>query len=123
MRPNRKWRRRPFASLIAHPRTDRPLSLSTSAFLVTMAKAAQEALGMAKAMAGRGCRPPQASARSSQSESNAPVRLLGDVIADGDDDVLGTGMDSIEQGIERRRAAVDVVDGDGAGGHGARKLH
>ena len=41
-----------------------------------------------------------------------------DVVAQGDDAVLGAGSDRFEQGVERRRTAVDVTDGDGARVHG-----
>src|SRR3954464_4765211 len=53
-------------------------------------------------------------------EDSPAVRSPIDVVAQGDDGVVGAGSDGGEQGVERRRAAVGVADGDGAGGHGVR---
>ena len=41
-----------------------------------------------------------------------------DVIAQSNNSVLGAGLDCFDEGVERRRTAVDVTDGDGARVHG-----
>ena len=46
------------------------------------------------------------------------VRSPVDVVAEGDDAVLGSGPDRFEEGVEGRRTAVDVTDGDSAWVHG-----
>ena len=62
-----------------------------------------------------------AAAQVDEPVEDAPaVRPPVDVIAQGDDGVLGAGPDGVEQGVQGRRAAVDVADGDGARGHHGR---
>ena len=56
-----------------------------------------------------------AAAQVDEPVEDAPaVRPPVDVVAQGDDRVLGAGPDGVEQGVQGRRAAVDVADGDGA---------
>jgi hypothetical protein len=51
--------------------------------------------------------------------NDAPaVRSSVDVVAQGDDAVVRAGSDRFEQGIERRRTAVDVTESDSSWVHG-----
>src|SRR4051794_32027317 len=50
-------------------------------------------------------------------EHTTGVRATVDIITQSDDHVLRAGPDGVEEGMEGRRAAVDVADGDGATGH------
>ena len=46
------------------------------------------------------------------------VRTPVDVIAQGDDAVIGAGPDRLKKGVKSRRTAVNVTNGDGAWVHG-----
>ena len=41
-----------------------------------------------------------------------------DVVAQGDDAVLGARLDRFDEGVESRRTTMDITDGDCAGLHG-----
>ena len=61
---------------------------------------------------------PTAPAQADEEVEDAPaVRPPVDVVAQGDHDVLGIGLDRVDQGSQRQRAAVNVADSNRAMRH------